>query len=70
MMVDVSIDYRIVIAGIIALTIICVTLILYKDDSTVTITAIVGAIALGIGFVIPAPKIDNSKGTIKLVMGC
>jgi len=67
----VTIDYKIIIAGILALTLIQMTLIICDHDSTITTSTIVGIIALSIGVIIPVPKIDNIKGTLHFnFMGC
>lgn len=60
-----EIDFKIVITGLVCLTLTNITLIaLGKDTETIT-TLIVGIVALAIGVVIPSPKIDNNKGVIK-----
>jgi uncharacterized integral membrane protein len=61
----VEINYKVVIAGFICLSIIYMTLIICNRESTTIGYMIVSAIALGIGVVIPAPKVDNKKGVLK-----
>lgn len=61
----VEINYRIVICGIIALTIIYLALI-FTDNITDSVSMIIiGCIALAIGIVIPSPTVDNNKGVLK-----
>jgi uncharacterized membrane protein (DUF485 family) len=60
----VNIDYKIVITGIFCLTIIYCVLIFCNHDTQFLGTAIVGAIALSIGIVIPSPKVDNKRGVL------
>jgi len=61
----VEIDHKIVITGIICLTIIYISLLYCKENNDVLGTMIVGAIALAIGIVIPTPKVDNNRGVFK-----
>jgi len=66
----VEVDFKIVIAGIAALTAIETMLIICGHDETTMTSLIIGAICLAIGVIIPSPKIDNIKGTINFSMGC
>ena len=61
----VEVSAKVVITGMICLTVIYMTLLLCnKEDSTIGIT-IVGVISLAIGVIIPAPKVDTKKGVLK-----
>ena len=55
----------IVITGIGCLTIIYITMILSHEINDIIGTAIISAIALSIGVLIPTPKIDNNRGVLK-----
>ena len=55
----------IVISGIGCLTVIYLTMMLTHEVNDVIGTAIVSAIALAIGVLIPSPKIDNNRGVLK-----
>ena len=61
----VEVDFKIVITGIICLTIIYISLIISNHDSEALTMMIVGIIALSIGVIIPSPKIDNNRGMLK-----
>ena len=61
----IEIDYKIVIVGIIGLTMIFVTLALTKQMNETLNSLIIGIIALAIGVVVPAPKIDNKQGVLR-----
>ena len=61
----VEINYKIVICGIICLTIIYIALLLtHNIDGTIG-AMIVGVIGLAIGVVIPSPKVDNKTGVMR-----
>lgn len=61
----VAINYKIVMTGLICLTMIYLGLLLSgHDDSTIGF-AIIGTIAMAIGVIIPSPKIDNNSGELK-----
>ena len=55
----------IVITGIGCLTIIYITMILSHEVNDIIGTAIISAIALSIGVLIPTTKIDNTRGVLK-----
>lgn len=61
----VEVDFKIVICGLICLTVILLSLIFLGKDSETISTLIVGIIALAIGVIIPSPTIDNNKGVLK-----
>lgn len=58
------IDHRIIMTGIICLTIIYIALLVTKNMNGTIGTLIVGMIGLTIGVVLPAPKIDNRRGVL------
>lgn len=60
-----EIDHRIVLCGVICLTIIYMTLILSNHDNATISALIVGIIALSIGVIIPSPVINNKTGVLK-----
>lgn len=59
-----EIDFKIVMTGIAALAAIYITLIICGRDTEVIGSMIVGVIALGIGVLVPTPKIDNQRGVL------
>jgi hypothetical protein len=61
----VEIDHKIIITGILSLTLIEMILIIFNHDSILLTSSILGAIGLAIGIVIPVPKIDNKSGVLK-----
>ncbi len=61
----VEIDFKIVITGIVCLTLIYGMLIYYDHDSSIIATMIVTVIALAIGIIIPSPQINNKTGVLK-----
>ena len=61
----VAIDHKIVITGIICLTIIYVGLLYCQSNDSTLQMMIIGAIALTIGVIIPSPKIDNKLGVLR-----
>lgn len=60
-----AVNYKIIIAGLCALTLIEWMLLFFDADSQNTTYTIVGAICLAIGIIIPTPKIDEKKGELK-----
>lgn len=58
----VKINFRVMIAGMICLTLIYIALILCDHDTSTIGFAIIGTIALITGVVMPAPKIDRKGG--------
>lgn len=61
----VEISAKIVITGIVCLTIIYVSLIACDHDGEAIGALIIGAISLAIGVVIPSPKVDNKSGVLR-----
>lgn len=61
----VEINYRIVICGMICLTIIYIGLLVAGRDDTTIGFLIITALALAMGIVLPSPKIDNKSGVLK-----
>jgi hypothetical protein len=61
----VEIDHKIIITGILALTLIFIILVIFNHDTDLLCYTIVGIIALAIGVVIPVPKIDNKIGVLR-----
>ena len=61
----VEIDYKIVITGMICLTIIYIALLITNHVDGTIAAMIVGIIGLAIGVVIPSPKIDNKTGVLR-----
>lgn len=59
-----KIDHRIIITGIICLTIIYVSLVVYAHDGEFISALIIGIIALCIGVILPSPKINNRRGVL------
>lgn len=57
----VSINYKVLICGLICLTIIYIALLISGHDDTTIGFAIIGTIAMAIGVVIPSPR-TNNKG--------
>lgn len=60
----VEINYKIVIVAIVCLTSIVITQILCNKENTYLISAIVGAICLLAGVMLPQPKINNNNGVL------
>jgi hypothetical protein len=61
----VKVSYRIVITGMICLTVIYVALLVFDKPSPLIGECIIACIALSIGIILPAPKIDNRRGVLK-----
>lgn len=61
----VEIKAGIIISGIIGLTLITLCMIIFDHIDNTIIAAIVGAIALAIGVVIPVPTINDKTGVLK-----
>lgn len=60
----VEIDHKIIISGVIALTIIEVALLIYNKDNEILTTTIIGLIGLAVGVILPTPKINNKRGVL------
>lgn len=60
----VEINFKVFIAGILALAAIEMTLIICGHEDASVTSMIIGIIALAAGFVIPAPGVDGKKGTL------
>lgn len=61
----VEINYKIVICGLVCLTTIYIGLIINGNTSETIGYLIITIIAMAIGVIIPAPKIDNKTGVLK-----
>lgn len=61
----VSVNYKVMIAGIIGLSAIYIALIICDQADTAIGYSIIGVIALITGVVIPQPKVNN-KGEMKI----
>lgn len=60
-----EIKASIVIAGVVGLSMIGMCMVIFDHIDDTIVTAIVAAIALAIGVVIPSPKADNRSGVLK-----
>lgn len=61
-----KINHKIIVAGIICLTMLNMFLIVYDHDSQAITMTTVGIIGVAIGVVVvPSPKIDNKRGYLK-----
>ena len=60
----VEINHKIVICGIICLTVIFIGLLYSQSNDQTLQMGIIGVIALAIGVIIPSPKVDNKSGVL------
>ena len=60
----IKINYKILVTGMICLTIIFMTLIIYDHDNGFLQYVIIGVISLVMGVIIPTPKVDNRRGLL------
>ena len=65
-----NVDYKIIIAGMVCLTVIYISLISHNQATEAMGLMLVSIIALSMGVIIPTPKIDNNKGQICIGQGC
>jgi hypothetical protein len=60
----VAVNYKVMIAGMLCLTIIYIALLMCEQDGTMVLSLLIGIIGLATGVMIPSPKVDK-KGVLK-----
>jgi hypothetical protein len=60
-----KINYRVMIAGIICLTAIYISLLIFDNkDNEIIQMMIIAIIALCVGVIVPSPRVDNRRGVL------
>lgn len=60
----VEVNHKIIITGVICLTIIETALIFSDKYDSILTTMIIGTIGLAVGVILPTPKVNNKRGVL------